>query len=1548
MSIMHLSLLLASAGFAPKNAHMRTDAASSFVETQAKVDDKKAAPSFTEMQAQVDTAADAADAAASTDAAASGDPEFPAGRRRRASPNPPPAQDLSEQLTQTQSTISAAQEQFNALAEGTKAAQDMNLASVQKIADHSMSTAEKVAAETQQLAQSAANVQTAISKAQATAQKVIDEEAITTKQQIADRQMVKQQSSDVATALAASAFNTLMGFRTQADKMNVATEMLVKDMKYKSDVAVSKTELDVTEGNSVMDERLKAFTTKTGGMLGKESEIVEDFPNEVDSVKDLQDDGQKQIDAMQSETAKTIQDIDTAPIKLKDITDAVGDAEDELGDQAEDATSEVEDALKEGTDETNDLTSQISKDVKTRMDTLKKSVVKAAGVRAKLTEDQKGDAETLKDEIAALQGKVAENAKTINALGESFATKRTEAMQGSSDELQNVKSTAQAKDQEIASTLGDEIAAASEDDLTKNGITASRVGDDASTMIDEVAGLVKSENLENKAKISGSAMVVAEARRSTQQLMQEAATSAANLDAQKTVAEGIMKKATAQTDDAVYQVNSATKNANQAFEIKVQQAVTAMSRINEDQRSKTVSIVPQMEEPARAQASELDRETAANISDVQIKVDKELHDVEGQYEKIAHKMKAAGVSADSSEEDEVLHIINGLNKDMKQQQARKEDMEAGEAKQEKNVITMTKISKAALEEGGRDMANALLHKTKESIHKFEDNVFQGEGGISQQNIHLVQLKSAIEANRKEAESKNEYNMDREKQLAESIENEKVRATEENERLENEAARIVDQSLPALKTTAAAAAEEARTAADMTVAQVTTDEKTLLYQTKEKLLAHAEHLKAQGLEGINLSRDELMKLFDKQREAEAAKIALVAKGAEDVTYDADQATQKVTQTIETSVEKATKAAQEAALLTAQTLQNTEGMNQAVAAEGEHNDQAVKSAEKYIAERSQAEVADAQTNLVHKVDGVQSDDEALQSSTNAAIRKVEEDVEGAGSEVTSAKEGAEASAANSEEVAEKAANEAENEAAADQAKLDEYSQQFDQNLQKSEDQFKNAEDRSGQITDAMKGEAGSLTDEAKVKMQALAEEAMAGQKAIAGEINAKYDAAQMTAKQAEEKLEQSKFELDSEKKALGDKMTGVQDELRKKANLTSQEIKAFSTLTETEQNNLDNNVQYLRNFMLMTQSQVLEVLEGVEKTVSGAAAHSEARYDEVEEEEKKLSTGMDTMMNSNGFKALKTIMDADDHVQKATVENSETVAYMNEFKSDLEDYMKSLMKTLEETQYALLLHDNEVKMEQTAIDADAGMLTGNVIGSINALVGNQSAGGEGAQLEGMTAETLKMLLNKAQTGSAQDKEQIRLIMAKIQAQGANGLHDLDNAQHLIDQINAATSGNSQFEAMRADLQKVVEFSEKMNEAERKRMEERGLKLSDHLFFGEDALRTPSGFEHIPAYKKQEWMAQAKQMVHDAYNADQGGGNTTDGGATSLIESHDHMKDPEKHKADPKVQAALDRTNTLKQLLAKNKELMAAHKALNIKHEQLGARVEAEAAKRTHHEQ
>ena len=110
-------------------------------------------------------------------------------------------------------------------------------------------------------------------------------------------------------------------------------------------------------------------------------------------------------------------------------------------------------------------------------------------------------------------------------------------------------------------------------------------------------------------------------------------------------------------------------------------------------------------------------------------------------------------------------------------------MEAGEAKQEKNVITMTKISKAALEEGGRDMANALLHKTKESIHKFEDNVFQGEGGISQQNIHLVQLKSAIEANRKEAESKNEYNMDREKQLAESIENEKVRATEENERLE---------------------------------------------------------------------------------------------------------------------------------------------------------------------------------------------------------------------------------------------------------------------------------------------------------------------------------------------------------------------------------------------------------------------------------------------------------------------------------------------------------------------------------------------------------------------------------------------------------------------------------------------------------------------------------------------------------------------------------------------------------------------------------------------
>merc|ERR1719453_1226789 len=104
-------------------------------------------------------------------------------------------------------------------------------------------------------------------------------------------------------------------------------------------------------------------------------------------------------------------------------------------------------------------------------------------------------------------------------------------------------------------------------------------------------------------------------------------------------------------------------------------------------------------------------------------------------------MKAAGVSADSSEEDEVLHIIDSLSKDMKQQQQqqqRKEDMEAGEAKQQKNVITMTKISKAALEEGGRDMANALLHKTKESIRKFEDNVFQGQDGISSQGVNLVQ------------------------------------------------------------------------------------------------------------------------------------------------------------------------------------------------------------------------------------------------------------------------------------------------------------------------------------------------------------------------------------------------------------------------------------------------------------------------------------------------------------------------------------------------------------------------------------------------------------------------------------------------------------------------------------------------------------------------------------------------------------------------------------------------------------------------------------------
>lgn len=1456
-------------------------------------------------------------------------------RRRMVAPVPP-APDMSEQLDSLQQKIESAQEMHATRAEVTKASADEELAKVQQLSDKALAVADDVAAETTQLYESEANANNAIDTAQRTSQKVVDEEKITSEKQDVDRRMVQQAATDTTQSLAGNAFNINQNFKTQADKMNVGTEMAVKEAKYKTDVAVEKTRLDVSEANKVMDERMSAFATQTDAMLDKEADTVDELPDSVDAVKKLQDDGQDQIVDMQKGTRDAIAKIDTAPIKMKDIEDKVSDAMKELEEKSEDGADEVAEALDAGLEETTALTKQINDDVTTKASELDKKVRNAAQLRLTITTNQQSQADALKGEISDLQAGVSENAKKLTMLSKDFEDKRSDAKSELSAHLVTKQKDGQDQDKRIGEELATQISASATSSLNVNADEASNLQSDNDAKVDEVRSAVQATSSVLQSSMAETKSAVEGARSATDTLMADVASGAAQLSGMQTQAEVIMKKATQASETAIQQVGVATDNSNQRMGTMVDMAAQKMAGINEDQRSRTVSVVPEMEEPVKAKASEFDRETNGAITDTQLHVEGLLHGVDAEYEKIYHAMTAAGVTPDGNgEEDEVLKLIDNLVKDMKSQQAKKDQYEQDKEKESKDVLTLTKIAASTMEEGGREQQQALIQSEKSNIHAFEDKTFQGpKEGISAQTLTLVQEKARIAADRKDAEDKHEYSKEREEDWEATIEKEQTRATEENARLEAAAHRIGEEGLQELQATATTAAENAQTTVDMAVSQIQTDEKTLLYQTKEQLLANAGILKQNNLAGIELTREELLKLFDAQRVAEAAKLATIEQGAESVTFDADKATQQVKQVLDANVDEATHLSQDAAMETANTLAVTNSMNQQTTAEGNRIEESVTRGEEYADERSAADIEEQQAALMQEVNGMAANNAGNEASGENMVQEVENLVNEAGETVNAAKDSSETAAEEAGKLAEGAAEQAEADAAQENANLEADNEEFNQKLKAESTDFENGEERQDQVMHAIDGEAGGITEENKLKIDALSEEAAAEQKKIGAEINTKFDSAEMLAANAEQALEQSKYSLDTEKNALNAKMAEVQDELRKKANLTSQEIDAFRTLTDTEHKNLDSNVQYLRNYDLMTQSQVLQLLEGVEKTVSGAAAHSQSRYDEVEEQEKALSSNMGNLMEGEAFKTLKTIMSADDFVQKAAVENSELVHYMNEFKKDQLSYMDALMKTLTDAQYALLLHDNEVKNEQEAIDADAGALTGSVIGSIQSLVGNETAGGEGAALEGMTADTLKMLLSKAQTGSAQDKEQIALIMQKIKQQGAGGMAHLDNAQHLIDQINAATSGNGAFESMRADLQRVVEFSEKMNEAERKRMEERGLKLSDQLFYGDqslDSIRTPRGYGEVPAWKKNEYKQQAKQMVQDAYGANQ----------TALMELH------EQHKNDPKVKAALDRTKLLSSLLQKNAQLMSTNKALNAKHEELGHRVEEEAAMRQHHE-
>merc|ERR1719321_2146352 len=125
--------------------------------------------------------------------------------------------------------------------------------------------------------------------------------------------------------------------------------------------------------------------------------------------------------------------------------------------------------------------------------------------------------------------------------------------------------------------------------------------------------------------------------------------------------------------------------------------------------------------------------------------------------------------------------------------------------------------------------------------------------------------------------------------------------------------------------------------------------------------------------------------------------------------------------------------------------------------------------------------------------------------------------------------------------------------------------------------------------------------------------------------------------------------------------------------------------------------------MTKSAVLSLLQKVEDTISTSAETASEGFKDVDAKMKEVSESMGSLMQGEAFSTLKRVMDADNYVQKAAVENSELVHYMNGFKKDQETFMGALIKALYDAKYATILHENEVKAEQEAIDADANKLT-----------------------------------------------------------------------------------------------------------------------------------------------------------------------------------------------------------------------------------------------------
>jgi hypothetical protein len=1450
--------------------------------------------------------------------------------------------DLSKDIDAVRTTLSQAVSDAEASSDATQVVADDSINKVDNMGIEADSLVNKTTAYVASTTQGAAAVQAASNDALNTVNKLVASEKTQAEKERSEIERLTAKASDTNLRAVAEGQSALQGLANKYASLSMNTQQVFENYQYTMDQATEKLKTHAENSKAKSEQALEKAENKFASMLEDEKDFVGELgPDNKDFEKQMKEDS-KEIISDNKDLRGDIKDIETNDKLMeykkiekgfqktqktitKGIEEVVEDAQDSLEDVLKDNEKHAKGFVKDGAKQLKSfvkMTEKATKDQASEIKSQEKDTAKLAKGLGKMEENLEsmasklsGDSGDFTTETSDVAHEIAEDTVSMNTDVNKAANKALDSAVTAANEMTSQISDANSK--EITDLQNEQSAA---------------VGKFQETIQGRVMDINK--------KVGGIAAAIQRAKTAADDVNTATSDTSAKIEVESLAAAKLAESAKKNAAASVYKIHQHVKAMADTDAMHLQDFGTDLDGVVSSMKTQLSSQGVALSGPTEQETQEVKRYLDSHFSSDSLKYEGKLSELFESYQAIANTMEGMGISPKGDVPEE--HVSNQIKKweeSMEGLVKAQKDLQAQVTANKELAKKELAMKQNELEEAGREESEKIKNAKEKALRKTEQQAFERIGSMTRAITNEIARSQSLSAAAKQSD---EYATSRlDKMSSDMTESEKIYAemdTALRAKLSNCYALLAEHD-SAMK----AAGQSARETIKKALMDAEEKTKTFLAKFANDMLTRASDNQAAQLKAISDYEDKIINKFSASREVEKEEIGHLDNTAENLKFETENVTKTLEQAIAGTAEEAESEAQKAQLLAANTaaykgtmqtdmanLANSvdDATDQAITAASTEEEAEIEAARNKLGARerqiakSEAGVWQAATQKVDAVSGdiqtVQKLVSNIESGTNQKLEFIDKDLE---DRVKQMGEHIEMD------------NEADEDGEA----------QFQSKLKQDDARSKSTDHRNTDLLGVMEKDVHALAHETEGKITGSMAKLDATSKAIAGDITTSIETAEITGRTAQQSLEESELDLERSRGDLRGQMKNVQHVLGAKLNETERATVTIAGLTKTERDMLEKNTAYLHQYDLLSQSQALGLIEGIASAIENGAKAVMSRYKEVQDHIDEVKNSVTGLKETDTFSTLGRIMSADTFVQHASVENQEVVNYMQEFQEDQDKFMTALVQSLEDVTYAMILHENEVAKEQEAMDADSAGMTTAVIGSISALINGNGDGDDANMLENMSGATLEMLLKKAMNGSDQDKAQVALFFKRIAAKGYDGIKHLKNAQAIMDVINSLAGGHGSYEMMKADLQKVVDFNQKLVDDERRRMEARGLKVADNLFFGNrgiSAMRTPRDFEHLPKHVLDGYKYQAKIRVQDSYNREA----FLERERAGLLKGSERARQAllQQEKRTNATDAEKKRMSHLRSLLETNAKLVHENYGLQNEHETISQSINATATK------